>query len=202
MTEDYEMGLRLGALGERTIFVRLPAGRGDPGVVASRGHFPATLNAAVRQKARWMLGIALSGWDRMGWRGGVAERWMRLRDRKSVLAAVLVLAGYAAGLSWGLLWLASRVADGAAVPTSPVLAALLHVNLALFGWRMAMRFGFVSAAYGLGEGLRSIPRVFVANMIAILAARAALSAYLVGRRTGETRWDKTRHVFPDAVPAE
>lgn len=29
MTEDYEMGLRLGTLGERTIFVRLPASRGE-----------------------------------------------------------------------------------------------------------------------------------------------------------------------------
>jgi adsorption protein B len=54
MTEDYEMGLRLGATGERTIFVRLPASRGDPGVVASRGHFPSSLGAAVRQRrAGW-----------------------------------------------------------------------------------------------------------------------------------------------------
>jgi adsorption protein B len=42
MTEDYEMGLRLGALGERTVFVRLPVVHGQPAVVASRGHSPAT----------------------------------------------------------------------------------------------------------------------------------------------------------------
>jgi adsorption protein B len=40
MTEDYELGLRLGALGHKTIFVRIPAQPHEPGVVASRGHFP------------------------------------------------------------------------------------------------------------------------------------------------------------------
>src|SRR3546814_11903033 len=79
---DYELGLKSGAHGGRGIIVRLPAGTGS--VVATREHFPATLDAAVRQKARWLTGIALHGWDRMGWRGGIAERWMRLRDRKSI----------------------------------------------------------------------------------------------------------------------
>ena len=87
MTEDYEVGLRIGALGLKTMFVRLPARPGEHGVVASRGHFPATLGAAVRQKARWLGGIALAGWDRLGWSGGLGERWMRMRDRRGPLAA-------------------------------------------------------------------------------------------------------------------
>ena len=88
MTEDYEVGLKIGVLGLRTMFVRIPARPGDRGVVASRGHFPATLGAAVRQKARWLGGIALAGWDRLGWSGGIGERWMRLRDRRGPLAAL------------------------------------------------------------------------------------------------------------------
>ncbi|HVF83669.1 MAG TPA: glycosyltransferase [Sphingomicrobium sp.] len=106
MTEDYEMGLRVGALGGRTIFVRLPKERGQPGVVASRGHFPSTLGTAVRQKARWLGGIAFAGWERLGWHGGWGERWFRMRDRKGPLAAVLLLAGYLAALCWGQLELA------------------------------------------------------------------------------------------------
>jgi adsorption protein B len=62
-----------------------PPSPGEPGVVASRGHFPATLGAAVRQKARWLGGIAFAGWDRLGWRGGLGERWFRLRDRRGPL---------------------------------------------------------------------------------------------------------------------
>ena len=98
MTEDYELGLKLGSLGLRTMFVRIPAQPGDKGVVASRGHFPPTLGAAVRQKARWLGGIALSGWDRLGWSGGLGERWMRMRDRRGPLAAVLLIAAYGAAL--------------------------------------------------------------------------------------------------------
>ncbi|MEO6198892.1 MAG: glycosyltransferase [Sphingomicrobium sp.] len=74
MTEDYEIGLRIGDLGLKTMFARIPARPGERGVVASRGHFPASLGAAVRQKARWLGGIALSGWDRLGWSGGFGER--------------------------------------------------------------------------------------------------------------------------------
>ena len=79
---------------------------GEPGVVASRGYFPATLGAAVRQKARWLGGIAFSGWDRLGWSGGLGERWMRLRDRRGPLAALLIVAAYVAALLWSQLWLA------------------------------------------------------------------------------------------------
>lgn len=76
LTEDYELGLKLSALGRRAAFVRMPRARGAP-IVATREHFPTTFEAAVAQKARWMNGIALSGWDRLGWHGGLAERWMR-----------------------------------------------------------------------------------------------------------------------------
>lgn len=127
---------------------------------------------------------------------------MRARDRKSVLAAGLVLAGYASALMWTALWLVAMLTAAPLAIVSPLLAALLQINLLLFGWRLIMRLGFVTQSYGLVEGLRSVPRVFVANMIAILSARAALTAYARARRTGETRWDKTRHVFPGSVPAE
>jgi adsorption protein B len=43
MTEDYELGLRIGALGLKTMFVRIPARPGDRSMVASRGHFPSSL---------------------------------------------------------------------------------------------------------------------------------------------------------------
>jgi bacteriophage N4 adsorption protein B len=193
MTEDYEMGLRLGALGERTMFVRLPARPGEPGVVASRGHFPATLGAAVRQKARWLGGIAFAGWDRLGWRGGLGERWFRLRDRRGPLAALLLLSGYLAALLWGQLWLASRL--GAPLPPQPskLLATLLEVNFLLLLWRMLMRIGFTARVYGLGEGLASVPRIVAGNLVAILAAGRALFLHAGG---GPKTWDKTAHVFP------
>jgi adsorption protein B len=197
MTEDYEMGLRLGAIGIKTMFVRLPVEPGSRSVVASRGHFPATVNAAVRQKARWIGGIAFAGWDQLGWRGGFGERWMRMRDRRGPFAALLLLAGYAAALLWAQVALAAALGAPVAVPVSPVLAALLAINGWLLGWRLLMRFCFTTAAYGWGEGLRSIPRTIVANLIAVLAARRALLLHSAG---GALRWDKTHHIFPMEQP--
>ena len=196
MTEDYEFGLRVGELGLKTMFVRMPAIPGSRGVVASRGHFPATFGEAVRQKARWLGGIALTGWDRLGWRGGLGERWMRMRDRRGPIAAMLLLCGYLAALLWSQLWLAEALGAPVQVRIGPTLAILLWINLWLLLWRIAMRMLFTGAAYGWAEGIRSVPRLVVGNVIAICAAARALAIYL--SRVPPT-WDKTRHVFPKEI---
>lgn len=201
LTEDYELGLRLRAIGGRAAFVRLPSAAGKA-AVATREFFPATLDAAVSQKARWMAGIALSGWDRLGWSGGLAERWMRLRDRQSVLAAILLFAGYGAFALWAVLGTA-EIAGAFSAPALPEsLSFLLFLNLMLLIWRLGMRFGFVTHAYDWREGVRSIPRVAIGNIVAMLAARRAVLRYLGGRRSGIATWDKTAHAFPTHLPAE
>ena len=197
MTEDYEVGLRLGALGFKTMFVRIPAQPGERAIVASRGHFPATLGCAVRQKARWLGGIALAGWDRLGWSGGLGERWMRMRDRRGPLAALLLLAAYGAALLWSQLWLAETLGAPIKARLSPGLITLLTINGWLLAWRVLMRAAFTTAAYGWAEGLLSVPRLVVGNVIAMLAAARAVSLHLGG---GARRWDKTRHIFPAELP--
>lgn len=197
MTEDYEVGLRIGALGLKTMFVRIPARAGDRGIVASRGHFPSSLGAAVRQKARWLGGIALAGWDRLGWSGGFGERWMRMRDRRGPLAALLLLAAYGAAFLWSQIWLAEALGAPIHARLDPVLVALLTVNAWLLAWRVLMRGCFTAYAYGVREGLLSIPRLVVGNVIAMLAAARAVRLHLRG---GATRWDKTRHIFPAELP--
>jgi len=197
MTEDYEMGLRLGAIGVKTMFVRLPVEPGSRAVVASRGHFPATVGEAVRQKARWIGGIAFTGWDQLGWRGGLGERWMRMRDRRGPLAAILLLAGYGSALIWAEIAFAAALGAPIAVPVSSLLATLLWLNGWMLGWRLLMRAGFTAAAYGPSQGLLSVPRTVVANLIAVLAARRALLVHSAG---GARYWDKTRHTFPLELP--
>jgi adsorption protein B len=200
LTEDYELGLRLAEAGDRHAFVR--AAGEDGALVATREYFPGTLPASVRQKARWMTGIALSGWDRLGWSGGFTERWMRLRDRQSLLAAILLCAGYLALALWlGLKAWQGAGGDGPA-PLPPFLAALVAVNFALLVWRLAIRAGFTAAAYGWREGLRAVPRMAIGNLVAMLAAASALSRYRALRRGGRPRWDKTAHIFPVRASAE
>ncbi|WP_309603435.1 glycosyl transferase family protein [Sphingomonas sp.] len=193
MTEDYELGLRVGAFADKTMFVRIPVVAGSRSIVSSRGHFPATLDAAVRQKARWIGGIALAGWERLGWSGGIGERWMRMRDRRGPLAALLLIAGYVAILLWLQLWIAAGLGAPVALAASPLLMGLLKINAVLLAWRIAMRFGFVTATYGIGQGLLSIPRLLVGNVIAMLAVKRAVALHAKG---GPKTWEKTRHIFP------
>jgi adsorption protein B len=201
ITEDYELGLKLHAAGYRSAFVRLPASA-EGNAIATREHFPHEWRAAVRQKSRWMAGIALSGWDRLGWSGGLAERWMRMRDRQSLLAALLLCVAYLLFLMTPVLATAADLAGRSIELTTPALAAMGTACLVLLAWRLVMRFAFVAQASGIVEGLRSIPRVITSNAIAILAARQALHRYWNGRRTGQAEWGKTDHVFPEQVPAE
>ena len=201
LTEDYELGLKLYACGARSVFVRLRSSR-NGAVVATKEYFPGTVKAAVNQRARWMTGIALAGWDRLGWTGGLAERWMRLRDRQSVLAAILLCAAYLAFILWGILQTRAIAIGVPLEPISEPLRLLLQVNLAMLAWRLMMRVAFVTRAYGWQEGLGSVPRVVVSNLISVWAAQRAVYRYLAIRRTGRTDWDKTAHRFPAEIPAE
>ena len=79
----------------------------------------------------------------------------------------------------------------------PALTTLLTVNGALLAWRILMRATFTASVYGFGEGLLSIPRLFVGNLIAVLAAARALSMHIGG---GPKRWEKTQHIFPADLP--
>ena len=199
MTEDYEMGLRLGAMGVKTIFVRICARHSNRAVVASRGHFPSTMSAAVRQKTRWIGGIAFGAWDRLGWRGGLGERWMRMRDRRGPIAAMLLVAGYAAALIWAQFAFAAALGAPVSIPLSPVALWVIEINAWLLGWRLLMRAAFTTNSYGWREGLRSIPRALVSNWIAIVATYRALVLHSNG---GPRHWDKTHHVYPRELPSQ
>ena len=199
LTEDYELGHRIHAMGCRGALVRIRSGAGT-GTVATREHFPGAIDAAVRQKSRWLLGIALQGWDRMGWTGDAANRWMLVRDRKGPATAVLTLAGYATAAAVLALGLLRHLAASLAAlppliePGSPA-AALLAFNLAILGWRLLMRMLFTGRTHGWRQGLLAAPRAVVANAINFLAAARALRRY-VAILSGRERlsWDKTRHL--------
>ncbi len=174
LTEDYELGLTVAAMGGRTAFALVRAAhRGPP--VGVRAYFPHTLDAAVRQKSRWLLGFALAGWDRTGWgrRARVGEWWMRMRDRRGPLAMLVLAAAYLALVLWLVHFAATWGQPGDPVIAGP-LAALMAANGLLLLWRMAMRAAFVGRLYGTTEALMSLPRMMVGNIVAMIAARRAL----------------------------
>ena len=203
LTEDYELGQWVHGLGGRGVLV-WAHGRdgGFGGAVATQEHFPADFESAVRQKSRWLTGISLAGWDRLGWRGGLANRWMLLRDRKAPMMALLTLAAYVAALLLGIDGLLRLVLPAAAalppVAHGPLLP-LLWLNWGLLCWRLLVRALFTWRVRGPVEALLAAPRALVGNFINAMAALRALSRYAAALRSGQALvWDKTVHRFPGA----
>lgn len=191
LTEDYELGLRIKALGGRSRFVRV---RGhDRRLVATRACFPDRLDAAVRQKTRWIHGIAFQGWDRLGWAAQPAELWMRMRDRRGPLTALVLATAYLLLVIAGVLALGEALGYGRPWIGGPLVEFLLWANMASFAWRAALRFAFTAREYGWREGLWALVRVPLTNVIAIMAGRRALFAYLRTFAGHSPAWDKTHH---------
>lgn len=191
LTEDYELGIRIGSAGGRTIMARLLDREGR--LAGTRACFPDTLGASVRQKTRWLTGIALAGWDRLGWQGNLAQKWMLLHDRRSILAAIVLVAAYLCIVLTTILLLFEAAGLHTPQALPPLTIALLFANSIFLLWRLGVRAAFVGALYGPGEALLSIPRSIIANIIAIMAARRACAAYVRHILGEPLRWDKTEH---------
>jgi adsorption protein B len=156
----------------------------------------------MRQKTRWITGIALAGWDRTGWGAPLAlvENWWRGRDRRTPLAMLILAVAWATVPLWLASVLVHRLHGSTAPALHPTLAAILWVNAGLLIWRLAMRAQFTAAAYGRRQGLAAIPRMLVSNVINLLAAARALARYVGMLRGTPLTWEKTAHQFP-AAPA-
>ena len=191
LTEDYELGLAVAELGGTSRFVRA---RGEDGrVVATRAYFPNELSHVVQQKTRWIHGIALQGWDRLGWRGNSIEAWMRARDRRGPFAALVLAIGYTLLVLTLLLWSAAALGLAPKLELTPLLSALIALNMTAFAWRVLLRFVFTARAHGISEGLRALVRIPVTNVVSIMAGRRAVTAYVTNLLGGGIVWNKTPH---------
>ena len=214
LTEDYEFGFRIHELKLKQAFVRfsLPRTAMIDGrmvkrreVLSVREYFPDNPKSSIRQKSRWVLGIALQGWASIGWRGGLATRYMLFRDRKAIFTNLLNMVGYLiVFVTLGILMLESLALDSLQFPSvvepGSVLWFLLVINLALFVERIAMRAFCVFQVHGPLQALLSFPRMIWGNVINFCATCRALWLYgrhlLAGHRL---HWDKTHHRFPEAL---
>lgn len=210
LTEDYELGLLVRREGGRSRFLRVRDAEGE--LVATRAYFPARLEDSVRQKSRWIHGIAFQGWDRLGWRHGSsasspADVWMSVRDRRGPLTALVLACGYALVLVEVMLALAGLSGVRGRVLASPGLAAMVQACAVALVWRCVLRCAFTAREYGVMEGVAAVVRIPVGNVIAILAGHRALAGYLGSLRSGVVRWEKTSHdshpvmVMAPGVPA-
>ncbi|WP_026096738.1 glycosyl transferase family protein [Ideonella sp. B508-1] len=218
LTEDYDIGNRLGQLGMKQIFGRFAVdyvtrrttwfGLGQERVqglhmpLGVREFFPDTFRTAYRQKARWTLGIGFQGWALVGWRGSLATKYLLYRDRKGLITSFVAILAYALALNLTLFLLANAVGWWT-VYYPPLLrpgswfVTLIQINGVLLLWRMLQRAYFVQRMYGWEHALLSVPRMVVGNFINAAATARAWRLFLSHKLLG-TRlvWDKTMHDFP------
>ena len=87
LTEDYDAGYRIHALGRPQLFTTIHGLPGGP--LATREYFPRSFAAAVRQRTRWVMGISLQGWERHGWKAPPRQIYWLWRDRKGLIGNLL-----------------------------------------------------------------------------------------------------------------
>lgn len=95
LTEDYCLGVKAHTLGISQTFVcrYLIQKGGQKDWIATREYFPRMVNASLKQKARWIQGIALESALRVGWFGSLSNKLFLWRDRKALLANSLGILG-------------------------------------------------------------------------------------------------------------
>lgn len=188
LTEDYENGYRLHELGIRQLFVPV-FNRKAP--VATREFFPRHLPAAIRQRTRWVTGIALQGWEQHGWRGGWKQIYWLWRDRKGLIASPLTLFTnllYAYGLM-------TRIWERATPP--PGTARLLAATFGFQAIRMLVRMYCAGRLYGFVFSLATPVRAVAGNIINGFSVMKALWRYTMAKVRGERLvWVKTEHAYP------
>ena len=190
LTEDYESGLRLYRLGRRQVFVPLTR-LGDSGrdFMATREYFPKKWRTALRQRTRWVMGIALQGWERFGWAGSYSEVYWFWRDRKGLIGSPL-------GVIANVLFLYG-VATEMWTRLTPLATELTTITLAFQIVRTAIRMGCVARVYGLTFALGVPLRVPYANVLNAAATVMAVTRYASARiQKLPLRWVKTEHSYP------
>ena len=189
LTEDYENGLKLFRLGCSQAFVPILRATGHRNFVATREYFPQTWRSALRQRTRWVMGIALQGWQRHGWGRNLGEMYWLWRDRKGLIANPLGLMANVVFL-YGLataIW--SRF--------PPLATRLVYATAALQLLRLAVRMACVGRIYGFGFALGVPIRAVYANLLNSSATVLAVARFGIARARGEAlTWLKTDHSFP------
>ncbi len=204
LTEDYENGYRLHALGCSQVFVPLHFDAGVP--AATREYFPRRLGAAIRQRSRWIAGIVLQGWERHGWRGPRRQLYWFWRDRKGLvgnLAAPFINLLFLYG---GLSYLLS-VKTGGAWPIGQELPRWLTRCSVATLWfaifQASLRVWCCGCVYGWVFAAGVPVRMLWASVVNSAATARALRQFWKARRNRRRlQWLKTEHDYPRQVTAE
>jgi len=198
LTEDYENGWRIHAMGLKQVFV--PLRREADGLMATREYFPHSFRGAVRQRARWVMGIVLQSWERRGWRAPRRQLYWLWRDRKGIvgnlLTPVLNLLFVYGAVTWG----ESRATGRPWIfgTQHPALNWLFSATFVLSAFQMGVRALCSRRIYGWKFAMGVPVRALIGNWLNCAAAARALRLFAVAKVRGVPLvWIKTEHAYPN-----
>lgn len=215
-TEDYDIAFRVSELGFKSAFIAYPASyaidididTNSPGIlrrslpIATREFFPSGIEAAYRQRARWLLGIVFQGTHELGWKGSLGTKYFLFRDRKGVVTSPAVMLGYFAMANLILFELFRWFFDpkdhiSYTLLSSDWVRTLFWITLSFLVWRLLNRIVFTGMIYNVRHALMSAPRLVVGNFVNFFATWRAVRIYVGHRLSGKPLvWDKTSHSYP------
>ncbi|HAT9624255.1 TPA: phage adsorption protein NrfB [Legionella pneumophila subsp. pneumophila] len=173
--------------------------------IATRALFPLEYKKAVRQKARWIIGIVFQEWHHTQWPKNWIIKFTLAHDRKSFITHFINGFGYFVFLFWLIYSLCTY--------TNPEFPSLQEqLNLHPWVWwlivtvtlmmieRLLQRMIAIRRIYGWIPAFLSIPRVFYGNLLNLHALIRAYRIYYFTPKNQATNnqpsWDKTEHHFP------
>ena len=188
LTEDYENGFKVRALGYRQILLPL-----DKTAPVTREYFPRTWRTAAKQRTRWATGIVWQGLEQHGWKGGPSQWWWHWRDRKGII-------GHPIGLLANVIFLYGVITP---IASQSVAGPLIPLTLTFAAIQAATRAILVATNYGWAQGLMSMLRIPAANLLNTIATMRASRQYWQARARGEQiPWLKTAHQYPNRFALE
>jgi len=216
LTEDYEMGMRLRQFNiHNQVFVKFPVLIQTTKkqlfkkkliktkeYIAIRERFPDNLLASVKQKSRWIVGVALQGWESLGWRGDLLTKLILFRDRKSLITSQINILSYIVIFFSLGYWLAVELFPEAynfpmLVEEGTIWWNIILVDTFFMINRLCQRMYYVYVTYNFKRSLLSLPGFFWGNIINFLATNRAIYLFIKYLITGKwIAWDHTKHTVP------
>jgi len=201
LTEDYENGFRLRMMNCPQVFV--PIHRHSGSFIATREYFPREFKKAVRQRTRWVTGIALQSWELHGLADTLPQLYWFWRDRRSVVGNLIAPLSHLIFLYGALTWIAAALSSlpwglAAVAGRHQWLLPVCVFTLSLQFFHMCLRACCSAQVYGWKFATGVPLRMLLANWINFLATASAVARFGSAKiRRRPLVWLKTEHNYPN-----
>lgn len=189
---------------KRFFFFGAPRARRVKDFIATRELFPQQYMKAIRQRSRWILGIALQEWSKHGWLGNFTTKYTLIHDRKALITYVnaglmFIIVPFWILYTYFILYYPIYPTLQDRFEANPWVWKVIIADTLLMLQRVLERGIALFRVYGFWPMLLSPVLVFYGNIVNIHSLFRAYWLFWFSARkhkSAEIRWDKTDHSFP------